>query len=608
MHSIHRTIDDMMNISDGHNPFHYIQGRGIDPNTGDYVPFNSRAESAHTRNQLIGRLNTADDIISRNLLASEALEIMNANIDEDPEEINHFPTVIEALNNYPHLFKEDNIKHINDLIDNLKKENLEIEQYKDKNLRSYVKSEDKKGTDVDTIAKNLGVDKSIIEQILNPKSVKVSGAPDPSLEFIKKEDIKKQDAMKAYKQYIDSLGLKTSDSDEQVKNTSKYLKSVLEPDILIPSESERLNPITEFGKNDIFEDRMSGVENDKKIGKIDGVDSVIIKEKYSDLSAGKNKFIRIVINDLFPDLKKELDNGTDKKVFAFNTGYNVISKDKDIIWRGNTNHWVDGLWIIKWKDRDGNEREEKIAPEYKYYSSASKYKMKKNPTEQEYYEKLPYNYEKLLEEENSINRNIRLILMNEYKDANVNYEADKIAYALGKIEKKQLKESKNKLRKSAELINDPNKLQEYITRNAKTSKHGVNMSLSKTGVFHSEVEEDPSKKETEILQDMLKTIHKIPKINPKTGKIEAVVNRQGVETSWSGYDTSSIFKGAEIALIVGMQDGLIVGENLSKDIRDGKFDPKNPLKSTNISQGSYGEQAKSIAINPKNFKVLLKEK
>jgi hypothetical protein len=28
MHSRHRTIDDMMNISDGHNPYHYIEGRG----------------------------------------------------------------------------------------------------------------------------------------------------------------------------------------------------------------------------------------------------------------------------------------------------------------------------------------------------------------------------------------------------------------------------------------------------------------------------------------------------------------------------------------------------------------------------------------------------
>lgn len=598
MHSSKRTIDDMMCISDGCDPHHYIKGRGFDSN-GNYIPFEARSESARNRNELSNKITNADAYIYRNELAREALEVVGNNTDDDIEELMEFPIVIEALKENPNFLNENNITNVKDLINKLEQENQLIEQYKDDKIKSFVKQEHKKGLDIDAIADKIGIDKNIIEHIITPKTV-AKGEEDPSLLLIKGIDVKKQEAMKAYKDYIDSLGLKTSDSDEQVKEQSKYLKSVLEPEIEIPPEEERLNPVTEFGKNDVFEDRFSGLEGRVK--------NNTIKEKFTPLSDEKNKYIRVVVSDLFPEMKKEISKGSDAKVFAFNTGYNVVNKEKELIWKGNTNHWVDGLWVIKWTDNDGNEKVEKIAPEYKYYSGTGKYKMNKTFSEKDYQKKLPYDYEALLNEENTVTRPIRLTLMDEFKNAKNLYEESKELYELGDITKEQLKESKNNLRKSTELINDPNKLQEYITRNAKTSKHGINMSLSKTGVFHSNVKEDKNKQETKILQNMLNSIHKIPKINPKTGRIEAVVNRQGIETSWAGYDTSTIFKGAQIALIVGMQKGIIVGENLSKDIREGKFDPSKPLKSSNLSEGSYGEKAKSLAFNPRNFKVLLKEK
>jgi hypothetical protein len=546
------TIDDMMLISDGHDPFHYINGQGFQNKEGKV--------STHTNRQYFK--NTYKD----NILAGlEAEMAFNNNILNTLETEN---TLINGMHFYD--VEDDEEEENAKIKDDLIKENALIKDIK------------KRLTSVDNTDENYSkvneADKNIFNAVLELKN-----STEP---------------------------FQTTTSDEEMNKIShEFKENVQTPlDTIFEEGEEYIEPLKEFKSNDDFELKMSGIEN---------VTNNTIIAKYSPLNKPKNKYILEAVKIGCPDIWSKLEKSpTTPKVMAFNTNFNVTNSKGELIWKADPNYWVDGLWTIKYTDSNGNEKEAKIAPEYKYYaksykSSLDTYQRKYNEGKitkeeleeksnkyrntPEYYNKLPYNYKELLSTNEDILRKYRLTLTKELKD--IYYDMQ------GNDNKKKVKKLEKEYDELYDVINNPKKLKEDFSKKYLSSRHGLNMSISKTGIHPNKISKT---EENKILSDMLKTVHKIPEFDSK-GKIAQVVNQKGIPISSKGFDSSTPFIGAELLFIIGNTDSLIVN-NYSKDIKRGNVSLTEPLSKTKASKSSYGKEIKSISLNPLNFKPMKKIK
>jgi len=93
MHSRHRTIDDMMYISDGHNPYHYIRGGmigGMAKRYGDDTVAISTGESKFSEHRGINRESGLDKEYITNAELNNELVDAIANKSDYPEWVNNY--------------------------------------------------------------------------------------------------------------------------------------------------------------------------------------------------------------------------------------------------------------------------------------------------------------------------------------------------------------------------------------------------------------------------------------------------------------------------------------------------------------------------------------
>jgi hypothetical protein len=132
MHSRHRTIDDMMNISDGHNPFHYIRGGMI----GGMAKYNAEGDIVE---RLERRDNPEDEIQAETLEITEYIdEINDADNLSDKQKFNE---IMKQVGDLKELYKnvdtdidkdfiKSKINHINIVLNEDKYETFNPKDYK----------------------------------------------------------------------------------------------------------------------------------------------------------------------------------------------------------------------------------------------------------------------------------------------------------------------------------------------------------------------------------------------------------------------------------------------------------------------------------------------
>lgn len=322
MHSRHRTIDDMMNISDGHNPYHYILGRGFkDPITGKWV--------SYTKDQLKNELFNKDHTL--NWVKTKAM--FYKNLHEGPNE-NKTPTKKKAI--------DKNTQEQYDII------NLMNTFFN--NPPPYYKAK------AERIFKH---HKNDIEQM---------------------ERYEKN----YYRQYEDSKAVKTIDTKDTEGAKEVYTKLKQNRPYLGIKEVQKVRG-KEFKNATDFELDIAGIDKSRLISQIN-LKSEGIKQtggknpimrynaKYENLDDDKYKYIRKEIS-LVPTLNEWVEkakrHGYEIQVRSYNSNMDVYYNNKPL-WGGDNNFKVDTLVDIRAIRTDNGKIKEVSSPggliiEDKYY-------------------------------------------------------------------------------------------------------------------------------------------------------------------------------------------------------------------------------------------------
>lgn len=138
MHSSKRTIDDMMNICDGCDPFHYIKGRGM---IGGMAKFNAEGDIVE---RLERRDNPEDEIKAETLEITDYIDEINDS--DNLSDKQKFNEIMKQVGDLKELYKnvditEDNknlikskISHINSVLDDDKYDKFNPKDYEYKKV------------------------------------------------------------------------------------------------------------------------------------------------------------------------------------------------------------------------------------------------------------------------------------------------------------------------------------------------------------------------------------------------------------------------------------------------------------------------------------------
>jgi hypothetical protein len=263
--------------------------------------------------------------------------------------------------------------------------------------------------------------------------------------------------------------------------------------------------------------------------------------------------MRAVIQSLLPDLWDRIKDKTGKTyVISFNTNNNVYLSGKKI-WISDPNYWIDGLWILSWKENNEWVKE-KIAVEYKYYT---------NYKEADYAFKEQYDY---------------MLSVKEQIEQDIGDETHK-----------------TRLLRKLFSINE---------------KLGVLLSGTKFGIDRKKLTE-ADKIYKSILFNMLGKVKQTPIIND-VGVITGVDN-----VIESKKEQDLLFNGARIVFVVAMSDYLIGMNysyaidtkqvSLTNPIRHTVDELPTDLKLAGSAYKKNEKVVKSLKINPLQFKYITKD-
>ena len=336
MHSSRRTIDDMMNISDGHNPYHYIRGRGIMEN-GKW--------RSYTKKELEDELFTKSIKGSKKLNWAKTKAMFYKNLHEGPNE-----------------------------------NNLEISKDTGRPNR--------------TARKKREIDANTQEQynIINLMNTFFNNPPtiykDISKKMLKehKGDIEQMERYEKdyYRQYEDSKAINTIGSKDTEGAKEVYTKLKQNRPYLGIKEVQKVRG-KEFKNATEFELDIAGIDQSRLISqrnlKSEGIKQTGGKNpimrynaKYENLDDDKYKYIRKEIS-LVPTLNEWVEKakrqGYEIQVRSYNSNMDVYYNNKPL-WGGDNNFKVDTLVDIRAVRSNNGKIKEVSSPggliiEDKYY-------------------------------------------------------------------------------------------------------------------------------------------------------------------------------------------------------------------------------------------------
>lgn len=328
MHSRHRTIDDMMNISDGINAHHYIQGQGVirdDKGNYKWKKFNQPSEWDN------------DDLEKVINYAKEIKKDQTDITDMDETNKKKYSTkIINEINNFKDIINDHLLKI-------LQNNNFSYTQPDFKN-RILTKNIDY------TLTKNKvdPEEKNKIKEILSPLIKIISDflkpiSPEQAVPYVEKimddGEIELKDMLgeEGYEIVKDKLG-----SDPLINDENIYGKSQIYD---LKNNKIFLNAMD-------FESKISGLKTD-------------LIYKYESLQKKEFNYMRHIIETLDPHMTLPINS---KGVFvrSINTNFNVRENDTDgkYIWYADEYYWIDSIWEIK-----VNDEIFRYAVEYKYYTN-----------------------------------------------------------------------------------------------------------------------------------------------------------------------------------------------------------------------------------------------
>jgi hypothetical protein len=311
MHSSKRTIDDMMKISDGHNPYHYILGGGIMEN-GKW--------RSYTKKELEDELFTKSIKGSKKLNWQKTKAMFYKNLHEGPNE-----------------------------------NNLEISKDTGRPNR--------------TARKNREIDANTQEQydIINLMNTFFNNPPpiykDIAKKMLKehKGDIEQMERYEKnyYRQYEDSKAVKTIDTEDTEGAKEVYTKLKQNRPYLGIKEVQKVKG-NEFKNATEFELDIAGIDQSRLLSqrnlKSEGIKQTGGKNpimrynaKYENLDGDKYKYIRKEIS-LVPTLNEWVEqakrHGYEIQVRSYNSNMDVYYNNKPL-WGGDNNFKVDTLVDIR---------------------------------------------------------------------------------------------------------------------------------------------------------------------------------------------------------------------------------------------------------------------
>ena len=315
------TIDDMMLISDGHDPFHYIKGKGI-------------KKDKNGNNKWTNFSTPKDWKDSSPVDSSPVILIKKVNL----------------IKNYLELIQKD----IEDLEDNSKKD------FKDKLHGEIVKFQDTiKGLIIDLLESDKLTYKGKVfkeDYIYNKIFDEVTKSAQPILQPLINDVLKyvKPISPEQAVPYVEKI---MDDNEERlidILGVEGYeeVKEKLEEDPLTDLPIYNLKKNNLFFNASDFESKISGLKTD-----------LLYKEE--SLQKPEFNYMRHIIETLDPYMK-DVVNSKGVTIKSLNTNFNVKDPNSDnYIWFADEYYWIDSIWEIT----VGKDEIFRYAVEYKYYTN-----------------------------------------------------------------------------------------------------------------------------------------------------------------------------------------------------------------------------------------------